>query len=62
MQHICELNDKIILDAEGMSTKDPRLTARAIVKNQNRLYAVVYADKFKLHSLPGGSVEDGEDA
>ena len=62
MKHICELNDKIVLGTEGISTKDPRLIARTIVKNQNRLYAVVYADKFKLHSLPGGSVEDGEDA
>lgn len=37
------------------------LAARAIVKNQNGLYAVMYADKFKLHSLPCGGVEDGED-
>lgn len=61
MQLICELNDKIILGADGMSTKAPRITARAIVKNQDGLYAVMYADKFKLHSLPGGGVEDGED-
>lgn len=37
------------------------LAARAIVKNQNGLYAVMYADKCKLHSLSGGGVEDGED-
>lgn len=61
MKLICELNDKIILGTDGMSTKAPRLTARAIVKNQDGLYAVMYADKFKLHSLPGGGVEDGED-
>ena len=61
MKQICELNDKIILGTEGMSTKAPRITARAIVKNQDGLYAVMYADKFKLHSLPGGGVEDGED-
>ena len=61
MKQICELNDKIILGTDGMSTKAPRLTARAIVKNQDGLYAVMYADKFKLHSLPGGGVEDGED-
>ena len=61
MELICELNDKIILGTEGLSTKAPRLTARAIVKNQDGLYAVMYADKFKLHSLPGGGVEDGED-
>ena len=61
MNHICELNDKIVLGTDGMSAKAPRLTARAIVKNQDGLYAVMYADKFKLHSLPGGGVEDGED-
>jgi ADP-ribose pyrophosphatase YjhB (NUDIX family) len=61
MKQICELNDKIILGTDGVSTQDPRVTARAIVKNKDGLYAVMYADKFKLHSLPGGGVEDGED-
>ena len=61
MELICELNDKSILGTEGLSTKAPRITARAIVKNQDCLYAVMYAEKFKLHSLPGGGVEDGED-
>ena len=60
MKKICELNDKIILGTEGMSPKAPRITARAIVRNQDGLYAVMYADKFKLYSLPGGGVEDGE--
>lgn len=61
MELICELNDKIILGQGGMSDKAPRLTARAIVKNQDGLFAVMYSDKFKLHSLPGGGVEDDED-
>lgn len=61
MKLICELNDKLILGRDGMSDKAPRLTARAIVKNQDGLYVVMYSDKFKLHSLPGGGVEDGED-
>ena len=61
MKQICELNDKIVLGTDGMSTKAPRITARAIVKNQDGLYAVMYADKWGLHSLPGGGVEDGED-
>ena len=60
MKLICELNDKMILGQEGRSNKAPRLTARAIVKNQDGLYAVMYADKFKFHSLPGGGVEPGE--
>lgn len=60
-EEICELNDKIIFGQDGLSSKAPRITARAIVKNRDGLYAVMYADKFKLHSLPGGGVEDGED-
>ncbi len=61
MKLICELNDKIILGQDGLSDQPPRLTARAIVKKQDGRYAVMYSDKFKLHSLPGGGVEDGED-
>lgn len=62
MKLICELNDRIMLGRDGMSDKPPRLTARAIVKNQDGLYAVMYAEKFELHSLPGGGMEAGEDA
>lgn len=61
MKLICQLNDKTVLGTGGMSMKAPRLTARAIVRNSEGLYAVMYADKWKLHSLPGGGVEDGED-
>ena len=51
----------MILGQDGMSLKPPRLTARAIVRNRDGLYAVMYAEKFGLHSLPGGGIEDGED-
>ena len=61
MKQICELNDRIVLGTEGLSAKAPRITARAIVRNQSGLYAVMYAEKWGLHSLPGGGVEDGED-
>lgn len=61
MNVITELNDKLILGLDGLSSQPPRLTARAIVKAENGLYAVMYSDKFKLHSLPGGGVEEGED-
>ena len=61
MNLICELNDKIILGTDGVSEKAPRITARAIVRNQDGLYAVMYAKKFNLYSLPGGGAEDGED-
>ncbi|MBO5109343.1 MAG: NUDIX domain-containing protein [Clostridia bacterium] len=31
------------------------------MKNRDGLYAVMYAKKFGLYSLPGGGVEEGED-
>lgn len=61
MKIIGALNDKIILGKDGLSTQAPRLTARAILKNQDDLYAVMYSAKFNLYSLPGGGVEEGED-
>lgn len=62
MKIISELNDEIVLGGSGLSSKPPRLTARAIVKTQSGLYAVMYAQKFNLYSLPGGGIENGEDA
>ena len=61
MKLLCELTDKNVLGLDGMSEKPPRRTARAIVRNSQDLYAVMYAEKFGLHSLPGGGIEDGED-
>ena len=62
MKIICKLNDAIVLGIPcGQSQKLPRLTARAIVKNDEGKYAVMYADKFHLYSLPGGGVDEGED-
>ena len=60
MELICELNDMIVLGTDGMSTKTSRITARAIVKNRDGLYAVMYAEKFGLHSLPGGGIDGDE--
>ncbi|MBQ3227698.1 MAG: NUDIX domain-containing protein [Clostridia bacterium] len=61
MKTICELNDKAILGQDGLSSAVPRKTARAIVKNNNGLYAVMHSLKFGLYSLPGGGIEDGEE-
>ena len=61
MKQICELNDKIILGQDGLSSRAPRKTARAIVRNREGLYAVMHSLKFGLYSLPGGGVEDGEE-
>ena len=56
------LKDKQILGTDGLSTKEPRKTSRAILINESGQYAVMYAKKFNLHSLPGGGIDDGEDA
>lgn len=61
MNRICELNDQVILGKDGRSTRAPRITARAIIKRTDGRYAVMYSDKYRLYSLPGGGVEDGED-
>ena len=60
MKHIRTVTDKEILGTDGLSNAKPRLTARAIIKNHNNQYAVMYAKGFDLFSLPGGGVEDGE--
>ncbi|MBR6726384.1 MAG: GNAT family N-acetyltransferase [Clostridia bacterium] len=62
MKIICELNDKIILGRDELSSRTPRKTARAIVKNSDGLYAIMHSLKFGLYSLPGGGAEDGEEA
>lgn len=61
MKTLCELTDKEVLGTDGYSNAIPRMTARAIVKNEQGLFAVMYAEKFNLYSLPGGGIEDGED-
>jgi len=60
MKKIIELTDALLFGTEGWSNAKPRRTARAILKNSDGLYAVMYAKKFGLYSLPGGGVEDGE--
>lgn len=61
MKQIKTLTDKEILGLEGLSEAKPRLTARAIVRNDDGNYAVMYSKKYDLYSLPGGGVEEGED-
>lgn len=60
MKKIIELTDSLLLGTEGWSSSEPRYTSRAIVRNPDGLYAVMYAKKFGLYSLPGGGIEEGE--
>ena len=61
MKCIARITDKEILGTDGLSVSIPRITARAILKNRNDMFAVMYSEKFNLYSLPGGGVEEGED-
>ncbi len=60
MNVICELTDAIVLGTGGRSGAAPRYTSRAILKNREGKYAVMYAKRFDLYSLPGGGIEGGE--
>ncbi len=57
---LAELTDENVLGTGGLSTASPRLTARAILKRDDGLFAVMYAKIFNLYSLPGGGVEGDE--
>lgn len=57
---LAELTDENVLGTSGLSTASPRLTARAIPKRDDGLFAVMYAKKFNLYSLPGGGIEGDE--
>lgn len=59
MKLLKRITDQEILGTDGLSTAKSRLTARAILKHGDQ-FAVMYAKKFDLYSLPGGGVEDGE--
>ncbi len=60
MNFIKKLTDKEVLGTDGLATALPRYTSRAILKNRQGLYAVMYSKKFNLYSLPGGGVENEE--
>lgn len=61
MKLIKEITDKDILGTDGVSNAKPRITARAILKNRNNQYAVMYSEDFDFYSFPGGGVGKSED-
>lgn len=60
MRRIALLTDLEILGTTGLSSAPPRLTARAIVRSPQNRYALMYAARFGIYTLPGGGVEEGE--
>jgi len=60
---ICQLTDHDVLGSEGLCTTKPILKARAILRCiEDGKYAVIHERKTNLYMLPGGGMEDGEDA
>lgn len=60
MRRIAYLTDMDILGTPGLSSAAPRVTARAVVVNPHGMLAVMYEEKYDIHTLPGGGVEAGE--
>jgi len=60
MKILAELTDQNMLGLPGMSEAKPRLTARAVVRRIDGLYAVMYTGKYDFYMLPGGGVDEGE--
>ena len=61
MKKIAKLTDKDLLGQLGEARSTPRYKVRAILRNSDDKYAVMYEDSTGLYSLPGGGVESGED-
>ncbi|MBE5804714.1 MAG: NUDIX domain-containing protein [Clostridiales bacterium] len=60
MRTLAELTDQNVLGLPGTSTARPRLTARAVVRRDDGLYAVMYTGKYDIYMLPGGGVDEDE--
>ncbi len=62
MKRICTLTDRKVLGRGGYSLAKPRLTARAILKDREGRFAVMYSERNRFYSLPGGGIEADETA
>lgn len=60
MNIICSFNDKMLLGKGGISKASPRYTARAILKRNDGMYALIYTKKFHMYMFPGGGIESSE--
>ena len=55
------LTDKTVLGTEGIALKEPRRKVRTILINEEGKYALTYEAASRIHTLPGGGIEEGED-
>lgn len=60
MKLLADLNDMNMLGLTGTSTAKPRLTARAVLRRDDGLFAVMHVGKYDIYILPGGGVDEGE--
>ena len=61
MELIAKLTDKTVLGIEGISYAEPRYTSRAVLRNSDGKFAVMFMKKFGFYCLPGGGIDPGED-
>lgn len=61
MKLIAELTDEKLLGTKGSARSKPGYKVRAVLQRADGLYAAIYEERTGLYSLPGGSIEDGED-
>lgn len=59
---ICELTDLNVLGTNGRSSKPPQRKVRAILVRPDGKLALMHEGASGLYALPGGGLEDGEDA
>lgn len=50
-----------IIGKDGLSQAVPRLTARAVLMNNNNQYALIHTKGFGIYAFVGGGVEENED-
>lgn len=60
MKLIKQITDYDIIGTTELSNAKPRLTARAILKNKEDRYALLYSEDFGLYSFPGGGIKEKE--
>lgn len=57
---IKRLTDADIIGTNELSNAKPRRTARAVLKNNNNLYALLYSGDYDFYSFPGGGIDENE--
>lgn len=62
LELISSITDKDINGGDASSAKPPRLAARAAFFDDENRLALMYIADWQLYMLPGGGLEEGEDA